>query len=166
VATAPKLVNIAVPTAAYRIPGLVVEASAEPVHIAFGFNERKRLGFGHQIDRAEIEDRDVPYPRDLLHTVPGIILKSTRSVDGGFTWMIESARAANTGDCRVQVYANGVRMSSSSATDSGILDDLLRVPAGDIEAVEVYRGPAETPEIYGGSTARCGVVAIWHRRGR
>jgi hypothetical protein len=163
VAAAPKLVRIAVPTTDYRLPGLLVESSAEPVHIAAGFNERKRLGFGHQIDRAEIEARNSHNLLDLLHTLPGLVLDQVRKVDGPDEWVIETSRVT-TGDCTVQVYVNGARMSGL-AEDPGFLSDLLRTLAADIEAVEVYRGPAETPEIYGGSTARCGVVAIWHRRG-
>lgn len=163
VATAPKLVRIAVPALDYRLADIVVEATAEPVNIAAGFNERRRLGFGHQIDRAEIERRSAHDLLNILRTVPGVRLNSVRTADGGREWVLETGRA-NAGDCRMQVYINGARMSSL-AGDPGLLDDLLRTYAADIEAVEVYRGPAETPEVFGGSTARCGVVAIWYRRG-
>lgn len=40
----------------------------------------------------------------------------------------------------------------------------LEERAGDIEAVDVFRGPAEVPDVYGGTAARCGVVAVWLRR--
>ena len=35
----------------------------------------------------------------------------------------------------------------------------------DVIAVEVYRGPAETPGQYLDSNSQCGVILIWTRRG-
>jgi len=39
------------------------------------------------------------------------------------------------------------------------------VHPADVAAVEVYRGPAETPGQYIDSNSRCGVILIWTRRG-
>lgn len=40
------------------------------------------------------------------------------------------------------------------------------VEPSDALAVEIYRGPAETPGQYIDSNSRCGVILIWTRRGR
>jgi hypothetical protein len=40
------------------------------------------------------------------------------------------------------------------------------VHPANITAVEIYRGPAETPGEFLDSDAQCGVVLVWTRRGR
>ena len=41
-----------------------------------------------------------------------------------------------------------------------------RVHPMDVVAIEVYRGPAETPGPYIDSNSRCGVILIWTRNGQ
>jgi hypothetical protein len=45
------------------------------------------------------------------------------------------------------------------------VEDLFALRPYDIEAIEVYRGAAEVPAELSGSTAECGVVAVWLRTG-
>ena len=40
-----------------------------------------------------------------------------------------------------------------------------RVSPFEIRAMEIYRGPAQTPGQFLDSNARCGVILIWTRRG-
>jgi hypothetical protein len=40
---------------------------------------------------------------------------------------------------------------------------LWLTPVGEIEGIEVYSGPAETPPELESAQARCGVIAIWTR---
>jgi hypothetical protein len=35
----------------------------------------------------------------------------------------------------------------------------------NVEAIEVYRSPAEVPPQYGGAEAACGVILLWRRVG-
>jgi hypothetical protein len=64
------------------------------------------------------------------------------------------------GICRVHILVDGVRLPLSG-DDS--VDDVLS--AGVVAAVEIYATAAELPAEYSGSDSRCGVVAIWTRRG-
>jgi hypothetical protein len=43
--------------------------------------------------------------------------------------------------------------------------DLFAISPAEIEAIEIYRGAAEVPAEFSGSTAECGVVAVWLRTG-
>ena len=40
---------------------------------------------------------------------------------------------------------------------------LDRVPAGDIEMIEIFRGPGELPPEF--NEDNCGAIAIWARQG-
>lgn len=84
----------------------------------------------------------------------------------------------NRTQCAPHVYIDGVRVTHISRgggrTDRK-LDDPPEVEAADalnmvdpmsIAALEIYRGPAETPAEFLDSDARCGVILIWTRRGR
>ena len=46
-----------------------------------------------------------------------------------------------------------------------VADAVNLIHPSDIKAVEIYRGPAETPGQYLDSNAQCGVILIWTRRG-
>ena len=39
------------------------------------------------------------------------------------------------------------------------------IPVRDIEALEIYTGPADVPGEYAGRNAGCGVIVIWTRSG-
>jgi hypothetical protein len=43
-----------------------------------------------------------------------------------------------------------------------VIDDIVHV--GAIEAMEVYRGPSQTPPRFAGGEMGCGVVVIWTQR--
>jgi hypothetical protein len=64
------------------------------------------------------------------------------------------------GICRVAFVIDGVRAHRAGTQR---IDDL--VPFSLVSAIEVYRTPAELPAEYSGYNSRCGVVAIWTRRG-
>ena len=41
--------------------------------------------------------------------------------------------------------------------------DIMPIMARELEAVEVYRGPSETPVEYQGTGSGCGVMMLWTR---
>lgn len=63
--------------------------------------------------------------------------------------------------CYAKVYVDGVAVYR--ATDEEPLFDLNSLTAGDVEAVEYYAGPAQTPLKYSTDGSACGVVVIWRR---
>ena len=87
-------------------------------------------------------------------------------------------------NCAPMVYIDGVKMTRlprnmppkqmkrlyawpdpSNSPEEEAADAINMIHPGNILAIEVYRGPGETPGEYLDSNARCGVVLIWSRRG-
>jgi len=99
-------------------------------------------------------------------------------------------RIRRTG-CAPLVYVDDVKMTHMPRGGGGVTPAKLATPASrsrfadpatgptgeaadavnnlvhpmDVVAIEVYRGPAETPGQYIDSNSRCGVILIWTRRG-
>jgi hypothetical protein len=126
-----------------------------------GFYERadRKLG-GVYIMRAEIEARAAFRITDLLATVPGIEIirtgSDTREVRVGV-----AAIAPNGGACRTQIYVDGVLATRGGAVISP--DDLAS--PGTLEGIEIYRSTAAMPPQFINPDSRCGVIALWTRRG-
>ncbi|MEJ2677750.1 MAG: carboxypeptidase regulatory-like domain-containing protein [Gemmatimonadota bacterium] len=58
--------------------------------------------------------------------------------------------------CSPALYIDGSRMSDAKGID---------ITPTSVEVMEIYTGPADVPAEFSGSTAGCGAVAIWTRRG-
>ncbi len=110
-----------------------------------GFYDRRRRGFGHSLNRAEIEERRVMQVTDLVRSMPGV------SVTPGYMGRGGVLRMRN--GCIPDVILDGVRMSSPVR-----LDELLQVQ--DLEGLEVYSG-STSPLQY--SHSSCGTVMAWTR---
>lgn len=110
-----------------------------------GFYDRRSGGFGHTLDRAEIEARRPRRVTDLLRTLPGVTVGPGTLGRGGSVRM--------RGGCSPDVVVDGVKMLPDAR-----LDDILTV--SNLEAVEVYpaaMGPARF------SRSSCGTVLVWTR---
>lgn len=110
-----------------------------------GFYERRQRGFGHSLNRAEIEERHPTYVTDLMRMMPGVSVAPGRMGGGGILRM--------RGGCIPEVIMDGVRMVQPVR-----LDDVLQV--SDLEGIEVY-GPGSSPLEY--SHSNCGTVLAWTR---
>jgi hypothetical protein len=134
-----------------ELPELSVEAARLRVgdERLIGFHERRLSGFGKFVTREDIVKRDVTDSRELLRGIPGV------RIAGRHIQM--SSGQASSRNCVVQYYLDGVHMVMPSA------DLLAQLRPSDIEGIEVYRGPAETPPIFSRGGAECGVIAIWTR---
>jgi hypothetical protein len=112
---------------------------------AAGFYERRQRGFGHSLDRADIEERRPTYVTDLMRMMPGVSVAPGMMGGGGILRM--------RGGCIPEVIMDGVRMVQPVR-----LDDVLQV--SDLEGLEVY-GPGASPLEY--SHSNCGTVLAWTR---
>ena len=63
--------------------------------------------------------------------------------------------------CPLAVYVDGALLGSPGMTE--LPPDIMPVMARELEAVEVYRGPSETPVEYQGTGSGCGVMMLWTR---
>ena len=113
------------------------------------FERRKKTGQGQYLVREEIERSGANTLVDAVRTLRGV----TMDCGGGLACTIHMTRAP-------------MRCSPEYVVDDNV-DNMFgpTVPVRDIEAIEVYTGPAEVPGEYAGRNAGCGVVVIWTKSG-
>ncbi len=128
------------------LPEVVVSAKNGSVGRRFeDFDRRRASKRGQFLTREEIEARNAVNLSDLLQTMRGI---RTDCV-GGFTCEVSTVRSAH--GCSPAFFVDG-RLSTTFGPST---------PVGDIQGIEVYLGPSETPPEYLGPSSGCGVIAIW-----
>jgi hypothetical protein len=117
-----------------------------------GFERRRRRGFGHFLTREQLEQRHGARLSDFLRDVPSIrLVRDTATGD----WSFESRRAVSLGrGCKSHLYVDGVKLVMTPV-------DVLH--PDEVEGIEVYRGPSETPVQFRGWGACGAVVVIWTR---
>ena len=113
-----------------------------------GFYQRRDAGFGRFVTRADIDRREVMDTRDLLRGMPGVRLVGSR---------IQMASSMSSPRCMVQYFVDAIHVTGAPT------DFLSQFRPRDIEGMEVYRGPAETPPEFSRGGAECGVIVIWTR---
>lgn len=126
-----------------RLPELRV---AEAPNLPAEFVRRSETGRGRYMSRADIEKRDAGTVGDLLRTFPGVRVDCSRV------------------PCRVQFSRSPRNCLPAFSIDGAPVDagSAMLQPPRDLDGIEVYSGPAETPpELEQIST--CGAIAIWTR---
>lgn len=134
------------------LPGVTSEADALLRVRLAEFYRHRSSGDGHFFDRKEIEGRHVTRISDLLRRVPGMRLIPDRSG----RMHLRVGRTGAGRDCPPEYWIDGVHAPFLN------VDDL---PLQDVEALEVYHGPAGLPPEYNtrlGNPA-CGTIVIWTR---
>ena len=101
--------------------------------------------------RSDIEKRNPQRLSDMLRTIPGLHLASTRVGDDHRASMLRSVPNRR---CPIQYFVDGVSAMGFNIDD---------VAPGSIEALEIYRGASEIPPDFNRGTALCGVIVIWTR---
>jgi len=115
-----------------------------------GFWQRREHGMGHYITPEMIEERNPQEPADLLRMVPGVRVGATRL---GRTPVEMSRRSGRS--CEPTIFLDG------SINRRFSFDDLN---VADLAAIEIYRGPSETPSRFSFSES-CGVILVWTHEG-
>ena len=134
------------------LPTIFVEGEPEPVALRVMTTFERRMSFGHGrfITRDDIVKRNPLRLIDMIRFLPGV-----RSDCRGSTCQVVLNH--DRSGCPPAIFVDDQR------TSMAVLDI---TPPSDVEGVEVYRGPAETPPELNNETARCGgAIAIWTRRG-
>jgi hypothetical protein len=128
-----------------NLANVVVKGHSASVGRRFeDFDRRRADGRGQFLTRAEIESRSAINLSDLLQTMRGI-----RTDCVGFTCKVETSRSVH--GCSPAYFVDG-RMSTTFGPTT---------PVNDIQGLEVYLGPSETPAEYLGPDSGCGVIGIW-----
>ena len=154
---------------AMPIDGILVELQRPSIQhqlIRNGYVRRLQRGLGVFITPYDIEKSGAISTPDLFRNIPGV---AVRMVGGGLSAHLgESVQFASAmGYCTPTMYVDGQRLTPQvvAAQPLGML-----LPLGDIDAVEVYRRPAEVPIEYAGTVSSrdsdpgaCGVIVVWTR---
>ena len=112
---------------------------------------RIQLGIGRFVTAENLERRGYPDALTIFTNLPNV------TWDQGVPVFRRAGRLMGR-PCPPVFYLDGIKTRDSPA--------MLRGMSGlDIELVEAYDGAANMPAEFSGSDARCGVVAIWTRRG-
>ncbi len=131
---------------AVNLPELTVEERMN--HGPADWIRRKSEGLGRYITREHLEARQVATLPDALRTVPGVRIECR----GSQICVARMARAPR--GCSPGYFMDGI------PTEQAVL---WLTPVQEIEGIEIYTGPAETPAELEGASARCGVIALWTR---
>jgi Carboxypeptidase regulatory-like domain len=119
-----------------------------------GYYERQERGFGRYLSRFDWENRSPRLPSDLMRTVAGVRVVPLRAGVG--------SAVLDRSNCAFRYVLDGARIGSTFNIDD--------IPVEWIEALEVYRGPAEVPAQFtfppSQARANCGVIVIWTRGAR
>ncbi len=145
-----------------------------------GFDDHRKVGLGQFMTRAKLDSVEGVRLSTLLENLRGVRIVPGR---GNISWLTTShgptsivdtmsgtihvpdasdrAEGAKP-DCYAQVYVDGHLMFGRSRWDP--LFDINSLLPSQIEAIEYYTGPAETPSEYMTRNSQCGVLVIWTRR--
>jgi hypothetical protein len=119
-----------------------------PRHL--GFYGRLSLGMGgYFITREDIERRQPLRTAHMIDELPGVDIHPINAFEY-HVWFSRYGRG-----CLPPVYVDGMFWEQG----------IVGLQPVEVEAIEVYDGPASVPAEFGGSRAGCGVVVIWTRRG-
>jgi carboxypeptidase family protein len=134
------------------LPTIYVEGEAQPelVRPMTKFERRMAGGHGRFLTRDAILERNPFKIMDMIRFLPGV-----RTNCYGTSCQVRLNN--DPSGCPPAVFIDDQRTSVSV---------LESTPPGDIEGVEIYRGPSETPPELNNELARCGgAIAVWTRRG-
>ena len=132
------------------------------------FERRRKSGFGKFLDRTALAAIEPASLERVIRTTPGV-----RIVSACNRYMAMTMRQGHGGGqdnrmtcllnwfCPLAVYVDGALLWSPGMTE--LPPDIAPIMARELEAVEVYRGPSETPVEYQGTGSACGVLMLWTR---
>ncbi|MEO7456689.1 MAG: carboxypeptidase-like regulatory domain-containing protein [Gemmatimonadaceae bacterium] len=143
--------------------------------------ERRKLGFGKFLDSTFLRKNEHRQLRDVMREIPQTYVATApdqvcRVIRGSrycYTLphgmqVAASRRLANRDACLMEVFLDGVRVQPGSQPGESPprwerAFDLRSAPIAGLDGVEFYRGAAETPMEYSGSS-ECGVILLWTHR--
>lgn len=132
------------------LPPVTVEATPLPPVWLRDFERRRETGRGQYVTREEILRRGYSRLSDVVQTMRGVTLDCG---GGGGVCQIRMVRAPMR--CYPEYWVDGQLSNSWGPL----------TPVRDIEAMEVYTGPSDTPGEFAGRNSGCGTIVIWTSAG-
>ena len=161
-------VEFRIAAAPMPIDGLIVSLQRPVLQhqlVKNGFVRRVTRGLGAFLTPVMIEESTARTSADLFRGIPGVLLQLPGGGLNAFSG--EALRMTGTGQfCTPTIYMDGARMSVEMTRDMPIE---VIAPLGMVDAIEIYRRPAEIPIEYGMTASGdvpggpCGIVVIWSK---
>lgn len=135
---------------------------------AVGFYERRSRGLGHFLDREEIQRRTIDDLTDAMRGIPRFIVETPAPHLVLPTGVMNPEVLVRTSMeyCSPTLYVDGIVVAFGNRSrldpDRAVRPDDFVDPS-EVEGVEIYTSPAETPPEYE-SINGCGAILIWTRR--
>ena len=129
-----------------------------------GFYERERMGIGQYVRREDIERRANQNLAQVLARVQGAAIQYVGSKQyiyfprNGRPNIRQTFRGPPQNACLPRLFVDGARVTYDANNDINAV-----VNPGQVEAIEVFRGPSEIPTQYNDNNSMCGVILIWTR---
>ncbi len=150
------VVDLRIVKAPVQLAPLEVTASAVPPGLD-AFEERRLAGFGKFVDWTTLRRSEHRRTSDLFREIQGVRIKYDRH---GRPFL-----SSTRGDCPMQIYLNGIVIYKPTGGPGAMTPPIIdEWNISNLDGIEVYRGPSETPAIYGGTGGNCGTVLLWTRR--
>jgi hypothetical protein len=129
-----------------KLPELVVtERAAKLMPRYADFERRRDRGIGAFLRWDEIKKKNFGTVGQAMRSIRGVRLECNQEE---YECYIRMARTPN---CAPAWFVDGVQVRLFHEN----------TPIRDIYGIEVYRGPSEVPAEFTGTTAGCGVLAVW-----
>jgi outer membrane receptor for monomeric catechols len=143
-------VDVVLTAVATALPSVVAMAQHDSMShkLLAEFWDRRAKGFGKFITRDDIVQRGAIQFVDLIRTVPGAMVQSSRGRQE-----IRFSRSVIR-DCPPQYWVDGIPIEHGSAEE---------FTPDNVEAIEMYSGPSSTPPQFVTRAMTCGTIVIWSR---
>lgn len=131
-----------------------------------GFYKRRRKGFGHFLEREDIEKVPGHDLHRVFREIPGV---TTSRCPGQMPppgcYLVGSGRSTGFSrrGCLPTVVVDGAEFRVTTSSGEVIGSGINAIPKTDVEAVEVYTGPAGVPARYRSLGSSCGMILLWTR---
>jgi hypothetical protein len=158
--------------AAQALESLAVTAPAPVPARMQPFEERRRAGFGKFFTRELLRSQEHRPLGDVLSQTAGVrLVRRPTRCGGGFAVAVRGGATSQpwmrcaTGDrfpvaCYVSVFLDGISLYTTGSIEP---IDINQFAVNGLEAIELYRGPSETPIQYLGTGSACGALVLWTR---
>jgi hypothetical protein len=143
-----------------ELPGVVATSWGRSMKLRNnGFYDRQRRGMGTFMTQDQIEAIHPLHTNDIFrHTRGAMVVRDRKGVES-----VVSSRGQSIGaKCPMQLYVDNVPLLSRDPRDQQ--EAINGVPWNDIEALEIYTGPATIPAEYNVTGNACGVILFWTGR--
>lgn len=142
------------------------------------FDENRSLGLGRFLTREDLAKKEGQSMASVITQFAGADIKRPQSSNRAWLASSRGAQSLSGSEltvpssedsvvgakpaCYAHIWIDGVQVYRGREGEP--LFDLSSIAPKEIEAIEYYTGPAQTPSQYSGFKSACGVLVIWKRR--